>query len=71
MHLKCQNKKSESIVYLSIEEVKNLNIKDVKNKPIISLARKHIPIKFFFWKQTTKSIFKVLIYKNCFKERLN
>lgn len=32
MHLKYWNKKSESTIYLSIEEVKNLNIKKVKNK---------------------------------------
>lgn len=32
MYLKYWNKKSEFIIYLSIEEVKNLNIEKVKNK---------------------------------------
>ena len=70
LHLRYQNKKSEPIIYLRVQEVKNLSNKDILKKTIISLKWNHIPIRFFFWKQTTKSIFIVFIYKNCFKEKL-
>lgn len=42
MHLKYWNKKTKSTIYLSIEQVENINIKKVRHKPTVSLERKHI-----------------------------
>lgn len=54
MHLKYWNRKNKSTIYLNIKEIKNWNIKEVRNKPTISLEQKHREVRLFFWKQMKK-----------------